>query len=76
MKAWACVGTHGKIYVCVSSPHEQLIGRLEIFETKADAERMAISPDHVREVTITVHRNRTAPEKGEYENYFDEEPSK
>jgi hypothetical protein len=54
---------HGKIYVCTSSPHPQLIGRLEIFETRKDAEAIAISPDHVREVTITIQRKSSGRDK-------------
>lgn len=60
MKAYACVGTHGHIYYCETSPHKSLIGRMEIYLRKEDAERMALSPKHVREVTITVHRNNRA----------------
>jgi hypothetical protein len=53
VKAWACVGTHGHIYACLSSPHPQLIGRMEIFENPTCAEKMAIAPGHAVEVTIT-----------------------
>lgn len=56
MKAYACVGTHGKIYYCASSATENLRGRLEVFFTRTDAERNAISKNDVREVTITIHK--------------------
>ena len=64
MKAYACVGSHNKIYACVSSPHNQLVGRLEIFLTRKDAERMALFPEYVKEVTITIHR-KPPPAGGE-----------
>lgn len=59
MKAYACVGSHGGLFVCSASENPELRGRYEIFQTKQDAERMAIGPDNVREVTITVHRKKT-----------------
>lgn len=51
-KAFACVGTHGHIYVCGSSPHQPMIGRYEIFISKIDALNNAWSKDHVVEVEI------------------------
>ncbi len=56
MKAYACVGNHGKIYFCAMSRYEPMIGRFEIFQNREDAEANALSKSHVREVTITVHK--------------------
>lgn len=58
MKAYACVGTHNKIYACVSSPMKELVGRLEVYLTRKDAERVAWSPHHVVEITIIIHRRK------------------
>lgn len=57
MKAWAEVGTHGKLRYLefASSSHPQCQGKLAIFISKQDAIREA--GDNIREVTITVHRN-------------------
>ena len=60
-RGFACVGTHGKIYVCDSSPHEATIGRFEIYYTEADALRNAISPSNV--VKVTVHEQGKKGEK-------------
>lgn len=57
MKAYACVGSHGHIYFAAVAPsHPQCEGRLEVYLDKKSALRNALSPDHVREVHITIHR--------------------
>lgn len=50
--AYACVGTHGQIYCCATSADPAKVGRYEVFFSRADAERMALSPKHVVQVTI------------------------
>jgi hypothetical protein len=39
LRAYACIGSHKKIYVTESSPHEATVGRLEVYLRKADALR-------------------------------------
>jgi hypothetical protein len=63
MKAYACVGTHGKIYVCCTSLDLSKRGRLEVYDNWNDARANAWSEDHVREVTITIHRKKAQPER-------------
>ena len=56
LKAWACVGSHGKIFGTLESPHAACIGRLQVYLTKQDAERN----DH-RVVQVEI---REVPPKG------------
>jgi hypothetical protein len=37
IKAWACVGSHGKIFATEFSPHPPCVGRLQIYLFKVDA---------------------------------------
>jgi hypothetical protein len=53
-EGFACVGTHGGIYCTSWSPHPENRGRYEIYDTKEAAERMALTPAHVRRVRIIV----------------------
>lgn len=63
MKAWACVGTHGKIYGCFSTQDLRLLDRLEIYMNEKSARNNAISENYVREVTITVHKKKSTKRK-------------
>ena len=49
--AYARVGSHGKPYVTVTSPHEACVGRFEIYESRREATR---GGGRCVKVTITV----------------------
>lgn len=61
MKAYACVGSHNKIFFCMVSQNLSKQGRMEIFQDYNLARNNALSENHVREVTITIHRKKKKP---------------
>lgn len=58
LRAWACVGSHGRIFVTEMSLHESTIGRLQIYASKKDALR---NDSRVVEVVIDAMENTTTP---------------
>ena len=54
--AYACVGSHGVPFFTQITRVQENQGRFEIFETYEQAKRMAISPEHVRRVSIYVEQ--------------------
>jgi hypothetical protein len=55
IKAWACTGSNGKIFVTEITPHPACIGRLQVYLLERDARR---NDDRVIEVEI-----RAVPKK-------------
>jgi hypothetical protein len=51
--AWACVGSHGGIFVTSSTPHAPSVGRYEIYETYELALKNAVGNESVVAVKIT-----------------------
>ena len=52
VKAWACVGSNGHIFVTDWSPHAPCVGRLQVYLRRADAllnDRRAVRVE-IREV--------------------------
>lgn len=58
MKAWACVGSHGKIFACEISQDLRLRGRFEIYTNYRDARANAIGENYVREIKIVIPRKK------------------
>lgn len=56
VRGWASVGSHGKPFVTASTPHPACIGRFEIYETKEDALRNAVSAVYVKKCTIRIEK--------------------
>lgn len=56
MKAWACVGRHGKIFYTAVTNDEEKQDRLEIYFTEKAALKNALGNSFVREVTVTIHK--------------------
>lgn len=39
LHAFACIGSHGDIFVTEASPHEATVGRLQVYHKEQDARR-------------------------------------
>lgn len=57
VRAWACVGSHGRIYI-TDYPKHEASGRLEVYGTEKDALR---NGPNVVEVSICAVRRKKSP---------------
>lgn len=61
--AWACVGSHDSPFYCMSRGDGGPTGQLEIFNSQAEAERVAHGPRYVRRCEIFIEREPAQPQR-------------